>query len=342
MFFSLVKKFFTICACFLLIYPSAIGQNKCENLKKGTFYSYSEDGIESIFTRSGNMQKYVTPAREDSSIWQIKWLNNCTYTLKFLQGNTFPEGQVEFIKQHTFFITIIDITDKYYVYESHIDDFTGRFISIDTLWKEHKFLSEKINWPLVVFTNKGDKVNLYENGKWEYDRVNDSLLAISVSDSSTRINDSDFSKGKSSIYLVKSKKLRVGVYIDPDHWGVTNGGINEPAEFNFTMKEFDILASLITEKTSFPLEDLAELIYQNAKNQSADVEILKKEYRIVNGVKMLCMQMKMTVKGISFIYFTYNFSNKNGTAQLTCVTNAMLFNKNRQKIEKFLNGLVIL
>jgi hypothetical protein len=50
----------------------------------------------------------------------------------------------------------------------------------------------------------------------------------------------------------------------------------------------------------------------------------------------------MTVKGISFIYFTYNFSNKNGTAQLTCVTNAMLFNKNRQKIEKFLNGLVIL
>ena len=214
---------------------------------------------------------------------------------------------------------------------------------MDTVWLKQKPSIKKNNWPLIVYTEKGDKVNLYEEGKWEYAKQDSSILTTSKNtDTSTTLNENKFTKDKSASYLVKSKKLKVGVYINPEKWGFTNGGINESAEFNFSQKEFDVLASLITERISINLGDMAELIFQNAKNQSDDVEIIKKEYRIVNGVKMLCLQMKMTIKGIKYIYFTYNFSNKDGAVQLTCLTNAYLFDKNYKLIENFLNGLVML
>lgn len=76
------------------------------------------------------------------------------------------------------------------------------------------------------------------------------------------------------------------------------------------MKEFDIFASLITEKASIPIENLADILLENAQGQTSDVEVIKKEYRIVNGLKVLCLQMRMTVKGMRFVYFSYNFSNK--------------------------------
>jgi hypothetical protein len=341
--FANCKKVATICLVVFLTKPyKTFCQNKCEDLKNGTFYSYTREGIESIFIRHGEMQKELNTQSEDSTVWQIKWVGNCSYTLKFLQGNGYPDGQIIFLKQHIFFFRVLEITDNYYLYESHQDGPSGKLIFMDTVWLKQKPSLKKNNWPLIVYTDKGDRVNLYENGKWEYAKQ-DSLAPLipKITETSIALNENKFVKDKSATFLVKSKKLKVGIYINPDKWGVTNGGIN-PAEFNFSQKELDILASLITERASINLSEMAELILENAKNQSDDVEIIKKEYRIVNGIKMLCLQMKMTIKGMKFIYFSYNFSNKNGAVQLTSVTNAYLFDKNYKLIENFLDGLVIL
>ena len=194
---------------------------------------------------------------------------------------------------------------------------------------------------MIIYNNKGDKILLYENGKWEYAKEEEIALVTETSDKSIVINKSKFIKDKSATFLVKSKKLNVGVFINPEIWGVTKGGINEASEINFSMKELDIIASLITEKTSMPIENLADIILENAQGQTSDVEVIKKEYRVVNGLKVLCLQMRMTVKGMRFVYFSYNYSNKNGTLQLSTVTNETLFKQSYPLIEKFLNGLTL-
>jgi hypothetical protein len=337
------KQVINICLFIFIIIPhQAFCQDRCEDLKNGIFYSY--DGtFESIYYRSGEEQKEINTETGDSSIWQIKWLDNCNYTLKLIKGNSYTDKQILYIKQHLVFVKILNITDQYYTYESHFDKLTGKLVIADTLWlKKKPSLKDQNIWPKIVYSDQDEKINLYENGKWEYAKENDSLTIADTSDISIAINKNKFLKDKAANYLVKSKKLNVGVYINSEKWGFTDGGINEAAEFDFSMKKFDIFASLITEKTSFSLENLADLIFQNAKDQAPDAEIIKKEYRIVNGLKILCLQMRLTIKGMRFIYFSYNFSNKNGAVQLSCVTNESLFKKNYQMIENFLNGLGML
>ncbi len=117
--------------------------------------------------------------------------------------------------------------------------------------------------------------------------------------------------------------------------------MNESSEYNFTMKDIDFAAVLITEKTVIPFENLENIIVTNAESVGSNVQVIKHEYRIINGIRVLCLQMKITVQGINAISFSYNFSDKNGTVQFACFVNESLFKPNYQTIEKFLNGLVM-
>jgi hypothetical protein len=58
-------------------------------------------------------------------------------------------------------------------------------------------------------TETGEEVILYNNGTWKY--VNDSITIKNE----IRLNEKEFSKEKSSTFLVKSKVLNLGVWINP-------------------------------------------------------------------------------------------------------------------------------
>jgi len=184
-----------------------------------------------------------------------------------------------------------------------------------------------------AITETGDEVVLYNDGTWKY--LNDSTFEASE----IPINDKQFVKGKNSTFLIKSTKLNIGIWMDPKSWSFTKGTLEDASEFEFEKKGEDLYAMLISEKIQIPIETLKIVALQNAKRVSSDIELVQEEYRNVNGIQVLMMQMKGTLQGMKFSYFGYYYSNSNGTIQLLAYTSENLFDNYKQDIELFLNGL---
>ena len=96
---------------------------------------------------------------------------------------------------------------------------------------------------------------------------------------------------------------------------------------------------VISEKLEIPLESFKSIALENAKSVAPDIKIVKEEYRTVNGLKVLCLQMNGTMQGIKASYYGYYFSNTNGTVQFLTYTSQNLLDSYRPEIENLLNGL---
>lgn len=195
-------------------------------------------------------------------------------------------------------------------------------------------LVQLVNAQINVITETGDEAILYEDGSWEY--LNDSI----IESSKISINDKEFLKDKNSTFLVKSKKLNVGIWINPKSWSFTKGTDKDAFEFQFQKKGEDLYAMLISEKLQVPIETLKVIAIENAKSAAPDIRVIKEEYRNVNGIQVLTMQMTATIQGVRFTYYGYYYSNLNGTIQLLTYSGENLFNDYLADIELFINGFV--
>ena len=193
-----------------------------------------------------------------------------------------------------------------------------------------QFLTAQIS----AVTETGDEVILYEDGTWKY--LNDSI----IENAEIPVNEKEFLKSKKSTFLVKSKKLNVGIWINPKNWSFTKGIENDAFEYQFRKKGDDLYAMLISEKMQIPIETLKGVAVENAKSAAPDIKIIKEEYLNVNGIKVLMLQMSGTLQGLRFTYYVYYYSNSNGTIQLITYTAENLFPNYLEDIEEFLNGLV--
>ena len=191
-----------------------------------------------------------------------------------------------------------------------------------------------INAQINALTETGDEVILYEDGTWKY--LNDSI----IENAEIPINEKEFFKGKESTFLVKSKELNVGIWINPKNWSFTKGTENDAFEYQFQKKGDNLYAMLISEKMQIPIETVKRVAVENAKSEAPDIKIIKEEYRNVNGIQVLMMQMSGTIQGMRFTYYGYYYSNSNGTIQLLTYTGENLFPNYLNDIEEFLNGLV--
>lgn len=183
-------------------------------------------------------------------------------------------------------------------------------------------------------TSEGDEVILYTNGTWEYINVpSEETIEIKTSQET-------FRKEAASSFQVKSKKLNVGVWINPKEWSFEKGGDDDASEYSFQRKGEDIYAMLITERTSIPLMTLRDIAFENARSAAPDIRLVSEEYRNVNGNMVLMMQLAGTIQGLEFIYYGYYFSNSNGTVQFVAYSGMSLFDEYREDMEIILNGLV--
>ncbi|MCC5946463.1 MAG: hypothetical protein JJT94_16140 [Bernardetiaceae bacterium] len=195
------------------------------------------------------------------------------------------------------------------------------------------------NAQINAITETGDEVILYNDGTWKYLDDKGAAGEIAV-DKKIYVNDKKITVEKESSFLVKSNKLNIGVWINPKKWTFAKGKDNDAQEFQFQMKGNDLYAALITEKIQIPVESLRELVVINAKSVANDIEVVKEEYRNVNGVQVLMLKMIATMQGVRFIYCGYYYSNANGTVQLITYTGENLFENYLTEIELLLNGLV--
>ena len=187
---------------------------------------------------------------------------------------------------------------------------------------------------IKAITESGEEVILYDNNTWSY--VDKELLK----ETEILLNPEDFKKEEKSSFLVKSKVLDIGVYINPKTWSFKKAIDNEDAEFEFENKEKDLYGILINEKLEIPLKTLKSIVVENARDIAPDIHIVKEEYRMVNGEKILALELAGTTQGIEFVYLGYFYSYSGGTSQLILYTAQSLLEEYRPSAEQLLNGFV--
>ncbi len=183
-------------------------------------------------------------------------------------------------------------------------------------------------------TETGEEVILYHDGTWKF------MNEIQPSESEIPTNLNKFSKDEGSTFLLKSSRLNVGFWLNPKIWTFTKAVINKDGEFDLKYKDGDLYGMIITEKFEIPLESLRSIAVTNGQKVAPDLKIVKEEYRTVNGLKILLIQMNGTLKGIKFSYYGYYYSCPSGTVQFMTYTSKNLIESYIPKIELLLNGLV--
>lgn len=110
-------------------------QSVTPNVKEGTFYSYPRNATEQIIiTRAGNIQTEIYDGK-DSIIWQLKWLSDAVYSLKYLRGGeTLDKKTVTILKKHSIVYSIDQVTEAYYIFQATIDKEKGIPFQTDTIW----------------------------------------------------------------------------------------------------------------------------------------------------------------------------------------------------------------
>lgn len=186
----------------------------------------------------------------------------------------------------------------------------------------------------LAVTETGQEVILFQDGTWEYKD------GVDASEALIPVNPQMFSKGKKATFLLKSTRVNTGFWLDPKLWSFQKAINNEDAEYEFQLKEGDLYGMIISEKMEIPLETLRDVALENARAVAPDLKIVREEYRTVNQLRVLMLQMNGTMQGIRFSYLGYYFSNSEGTVQFVTYTSQNLMDSYRSTCEDLLNGLV--
>ncbi len=186
----------------------------------------------------------------------------------------------------------------------------------------------------TAITETGDMVILYDDGTWSY------LHKDTIDADDININPEKFSLSDSSPFLLKSTRINMGCYLDPLKWTFEKTNENEAAEYEINNMELGLYGMMITEKLDLPLESLANIALDNARDAAPDVKVTEKQYRYVNGLKVLMMRMTGTIQDMKFSYYGYYYSTPKGATQFLVYSSEEIVNNNIAEIEQLLNGLV--
>lgn len=184
-------------------------------------------------------------------------------------------------------------------------------------------------------TEMGEEVLLHDDGTWSF--VNQAPAPMKA----LSLNPNPFQTPSGSTFQLKSTKTKFAVNLNSKDWTFKKSADNEDAEYELDFKNGDLFGLLIPEQIEIPLETLRNIALQNARNAAPDLQIIEEEYRMVNGQKMLYMQMNGTVQGVKIAYMGYYFSASVGTVQFLTYTSQNLMDQFRPEAMKLLNGLCI-
>lgn len=185
-------------------------------------------------------------------------------------------------------------------------------------------------------TETGEEVVLYNDGTYIYANTNEAPMA------EVKTNPKKFTKSEESTFLLKSKKVNMGFWLDPKKWSFSKPTENPDAEYEVALKGEDLYGVIITEKIEVPLESLKNIVIENARSLAPDIRVMQEEYRNVNGQRVLFLQLNGTAQGMKISYYGYVFSNSSGTVQLITFTSQNLLEQYKEDGEKLINGLVML
>jgi hypothetical protein len=187
----------------------------------------------------------------------------------------------------------------------------------------------------MAVTEYGKEVILNHDGSWNY--------LEDFSDSNIETNFTSYNKNSKSSFLVRSQIASVGFWINTIDWKFNKDeDYNSDSEYAFEYKHGDLYALAIVEELEIPLDRLAKIALDNAKDVMSELQVISQEYRYVNGIKVLFLQFMGSIEGIKITYLGYYYSDESGSVQLITFTGSSLFDKYQSAMEEFLNGLTSL
>lgn len=193
-----------------------------------------------------------------------------------------------------------------------------------------------VNALTKAVTEEGDIVILNNDGTWQYEGEPSSKEMEAI------VNPTIFTKDPASNFTLKSTKTNTSFAINPKKWIFKkNENDHEPAEYKLRLKESDLYGLIISEQLEISIEELDNIALTNARNAAPDAKIVKKEYRTVNGNRVLYMEMVGTIQSIKFKYLGYYYADASGTTQFIVYTGVNLVEKYQTEIDNLLNGLMI-
>ena len=88
----------------------------CSKLKTGTFYYYLKNSSDFfIDIRDDNYLHETNASTGDSSVYEIKWTDDCTYALKYVSGSEkMSDETLQLLKKHKLVYQITAATKDYY------------------------------------------------------------------------------------------------------------------------------------------------------------------------------------------------------------------------------------
>jgi len=187
---------------------------------------------------------------------------------------------------------------------------------------------------IKAVTETGEEIFLYEDGTWKYQNEDD------FKETEIQTNSKAFKKDDNSTFLLKSNILNIGFWLNPKIWIFRKATDNPDAEYEFQLKNGDLYGMVISEKVEIPLKTLKSIALETGKSAAPDLKIVQEEYRNVNGLKVLLLQMNGTMQGIKFSYYGYYYSSPNGTVQFITYTSQNLLDGYRKECNSLLNGMV--
>ena len=180
-------------------------------------------------------------------------------------------------------------------------------------------------------TADGREVTLSDDGTWH----------VKEAKSSAAMPGAVIVRPKSATKAIKSKKGFFELWYDPKKWTTKPGAEGTPTEFVVIRKDGDAYAMAIVERIGVPMESLSDIALTNAKSQAPDARIVLEEERMVNGKKVVALQIEGTIQGIPFKYYGYYWSGKAGTVQFLTYTAQNLFEDALPDFTELLSGFVI-
>jgi hypothetical protein len=120
------RLFISICQVALLAIISCNhtpAAGDCKKFHNGKFrVLYENEGRAGIFTMEGNRQIYVTEGENDTSVFAVRRMNDCSYELHYLSGKIpLPDSIAQYYRTHPSKVNIIKTSENYFLFTTEME-----------------------------------------------------------------------------------------------------------------------------------------------------------------------------------------------------------------------------
>ncbi|MFP4562661.1 MAG: hypothetical protein ACLFRY_05045 [Spirochaetia bacterium] len=136
-----------------------------------------------------------------------------------------------------------------------------------------------------------------------------------------------------------SKNGKYSLYIDQDDW-IQTTGLNDHAQFQFRNKDETGYGILIFEGLPIPLENMRNILIDNASNLDPYARILEVQGCTVNNSEGELVTYTASGSGLDFTFYAYITMKEKGTIQFIFYTLSTAFEGLKPSFQEGISSLV--